>query len=419
MDYTLKKKAQDLITNRLLVFFIFIHLFLPKINLFEIPGYTQGIRFENCLSFLMLITLIVTKNLTLYDKDVKNLSPFFYFIIITIISCYVGLVNGLSIQIIFIIRLFEYLAFYILLFKSEINLKIIENLIKYFLIVCLVGIALQYFKLMGTFTSSGYHPDYFALYTAFTSGSWELSFMTCLSFFTLLSLCKNDKKKLIIYFICSLIIISFAKTRGVGIAFIFSILVYLYAKDRLINLKIFFCAILILITVFSILEFTTSDLNYTSVKSNFGDTSFVRANLFSNIMSLDIKYIYLLFKNFFIHGDVASTGEVPFEYLSLQVRLIWWNHARDDFLLNSFTILFGSGPKFIYYESFIFRVIFTFGLIGTLIILYIAIRRVPLYLLSFYSISGLTTDFIASYKLAIATIILHYAYTFYNKNIIK
>ena len=412
MDYTYKKKAQDIIVKRLLIFFIFANLFIPKISLIAIPGYSQGIRLENCLSFLIFITLVITKKLVIYDRDLDKLYPYLYFVLISIISCYVGWLSGLSIKIVFIVRLFEYLAVYMLLFKIQINPKIIENLIKLFFVACLIGIALQHFKLMGTFTSAGYSANYYSSYTAFTSGSWELSFMISLSFFTLLSLCRNDTKKLIIYFILTLIIISFAKTRGVGTAFIISILIYLFIKSRLINLKIFGYIVLILLSIFLILEFGTTSVSDVIDKN---DSTYVAENIFKNIISLDINYIYLILKNFFIYGDVLSIHDVPNEYLSLQYRLTWWNYARDAFLLNPFTTLLGSGPEFIYYESFIFRVIFTFGVIGTLVILLIAIRKVPLYLLSFYVMSGLTTDFIASYKLAIATIILHYAYSICNK----
>ena len=108
-----------------------------------------------------------------------------------------------------------------------------------------------------------------------------------------------------------------------------------------------------------------------------------------------------------LFGNVPSVEDTPQQYTSLNYRLIHWNHARDNFLMNGFTFIFGSGAEFIYYDSLIFRILFTTGVLGSLIFI-IYMIKIPLYLVIFFFLSGLTIDFIASYKLTVTVILLHF-----------
>ena len=129
--------------------------------------------------------------------------------------------------------------------------------------------------------------------------------------------------------------------------------------------------------------------------------------LIENILNLDFNYIYQTYKDFLLYGYVRDIADTAQQYTSLQYRLIHWNWARENFLLNSFTIIFGSGAEALYYDSIIFRILFTTGIIGTLFFL-VVLTKIPFYLLVFFFFSGLTIDYITSYKLAITTILLHY-----------
>ena len=65
---------------------------------------------------------------------------------------------------------------------------------------------------------------------------------------------------------------------------------------------------------------------------------------------------------------------------------------------NVFTLLFGVGYMGIYYESFIFRILFGNGILGLLMLLFF-VYKINFSLLIFLLISGITLDFIASFKI--------------------
>ena len=104
-------------------------------------------------------------------------------------------------------------------------------------------------------------------------------------------------------------------------------------------------------------------------------------------------------------GNIPPIEDTSQQYTSLNYRLQHWNHARENFLINGPTIIFGSGAEFIYYDSLIFRILFTTGVIGTIFFIILMIK-IPFYLIVFFLLSGLTIDFVASYKLSV-TVIQH------------
>ena len=406
MHPQIKFELQGKLINKILIFFIFLNFFLPKLTILNIPGFSQGIRFENIICFFMLITLIVGKRLSLTSKDYKILKPYLTFFVIILISSYVGWSNGIKIQFIFVLRILEYLVFCFLIFKSQITLKTIEKIVKLFYFACFIGIILQHFKLMGTFTSVGIDTVGENKYTAFTSGSWELAFMISISYFIILTINNNEKKKEnFIYLFLTLIIIFLAGSRSLFLSFLITIPIYYIFKSRTLNIKLFlylFLFLLPFISFFILNQLELRSLNEYDYKINENPNK-----LIENILNLDFNYIYQTYKDFLLYGYVRDIADTAQQYTSLQYRLIHWNWARENFLLNSFTIIFGSGAEALYYDSIIFRILFTTGIIGTLFFL-VVLTKIPFYLLVFFFFSGLTIDYITSYKLAITTILLHY-----------
>jgi len=79
----------------------------------------------------------------------------------------------------------------------------------------------------------------------------------------------------------------------------------------------------------------------------------------------------------------------------------------EEFLQNSFTIVFGSGYTLLYYESTLFRVLFGTGLFGLIFVIY-AIRNIPLHILLLFLISGLTLDLLLSFKIFFTMLLYFY-----------
>ena len=84
-----------------------------------------------------------------------------------------------------------------------------------------------------------------------------------------------------------------------------------------------------------------------------------------------------------LYGNTLDVRYTSQQYTSLVYRILHWDLARDNFLINGFTVIFGSGAEHIYYDSLIFRILFTTGLIGSLYFIILMIKT-PIYIVIFF-----------------------------------
>tara|TARA_B110000037_G_scaffold130983_1_gene148781 strand:- start:2242 stop:3384 length:1143 start_codon:yes stop_codon:yes gene_type:complete len=349
--------------------FIFFLLIVPKINLLDISNYHQGIRVENLISIvLFLLILFNPKNFKIND-DFK----FYLFCGIIFLSFSIGVVNNVPILAVTIIRIFEYIVFVIFFSNFKLDYKKIIIFCKFLIIINLIVSFLQYHEILGFFSSKGYYgPDSDLWESAgIFSGSWELSFITSILYFLIYH---NDKKKFSIYFILTVIILYLANTRGVIIPFFISI-IFLYLGKFKIN--IFYLVIL-------------SSVAY-------GSYFFVLKYLDIDFLILFESLIRMVFLNQNMFSDFST---VKNEYYSWAYRMEFWTMHANMFNQNIFTNLFGTGYTSIYYESFIFRILFANGIIG-LAVLCIFALRMKLYIIIFLLMTGFSLDFVASFKMFI------------------
>ena len=114
-----------------------------------------------------------------------------------------------------------------------------------------------------------------------------------------------------------------------------------------------------------------------------------------------------MFKNFIFHQQTPDLDFLDGRLWSIALRLIHWLIGYEEFLQNSFTIVFGSGYTLLYYESTLFRVLFGTGLFGLIFVIY-AIRNIPLHILLLFLISGLTLDLLLSFKIFFTMLLYFY-----------
>ena len=167
-------------------------LVIPKVNLISIPGFWQGIRLEDIVTLLMLVFMILNSSKYTLKFNHPN-TKFFVFIAYVFLSYLIGYLSGISfgyIDLITIARVIEYstivLYFSNVNFNKDNNKKIILFLKILIIINFLVSIG-QYFELVGYYSSRGYHEPNFDYWRVFgiLSGSWELSFVTSISYFVI------------------------------------------------------------------------------------------------------------------------------------------------------------------------------------------------------------------------------------------
>tara|TARA_Y100000996_G_C22543009_1_gene650703 strand:- start:466 stop:1659 length:1194 start_codon:yes stop_codon:yes gene_type:complete len=369
---------------------------IPKVNLISIPGFWQGIRLEDIITFLILIYMILnSKNYALKLDDPNT--KFFLFISYVLASYLVGYLSGISygyIDIITIVRIIEYstiiLFFSNVSFTSNHNKKIIIFLKVLIVINFLVSIG-QYFEIVGYYSSRGYHEPDFDYWRAFgiLSGSWELSFVTSISYFLIYL---ETRKKFNIYLILSLIIIFLAGTRGIQYPFILTIVILYFPELIKIQSKLkFIIYTFIFVLIFYFMYFVQNINIFFLVKSLFD----------------------LMFYGYVPDFSDLSKSEVV--YYSWVYRLKDWLNYYQLMNTNLFTFLFGTGFSSIYYESFIFRILFGTGLVGFFLLILLCFR-LNIFIIFFLFITGITLDFTSSFK---QFIILYFFFQYmrsYNKN---
>lgn len=371
-------------------------LVIPKVNLISIPGFWQGIRLEDIVTLLMLVFMILNSNKYTLKFNHPN-TKFFVFIAYVFLSYLIGYLSGISfgyIDLITIARIIEYstiiLYFSNVNFNKDNNKKIILFLKILIIINFLVSIG-QYFELVGYYSSRGYHEPNFDYWRVFgiLSGSWELSFVTSISYFIIYL---ETKKKINVYLILTLIILFLAGTRGIQFPFILTIVILYFPELIKIQTKLkFIIYTFIFVSIFYFMYFV-QDIN-----------------------------IFFLLKSL---TDLMFYGYVPdFSDLSKsEVVYYSWVHRLKDWLIyyelmntNLITFLFGTGFSSIYYESFNFRILFGTGLFGFLLLILLTFR-INVFIIIFLFITGITLDFTSSFKQFIILYFLFQYMRSYNKN---
>jgi len=342
-------------------------LVVPKIDIINFKNFHQGIRIENIFSLIFFFIILFNRKKFIINYDYK----FYLFCGIIFLSYAVGIFNNVSVNLLVFARIFEYIIFVLFFSNYKLDYRKIIIFFKFLILINVIVCLLQYNELIGFFSSRGYFgPDYNHWKAAGVfSGSWELSFISSVLYFVIYH---HEKKKINIYFFLTLMILYLANTRGVMISFFVS-LFFLYFRNFKISILQFFILPLI------VYAFYFLTLKYFSL----------------DITILLESLIRLIFFNQNMFEDLSNTGN---QYYSWAYRLADWSVYANEFNKNIITNLFGTGYTAIYYESFLFRILFANGIVG-LVILSILILRIKFYMIIFLLLTGFTLDFVVSFKM--------------------
>lgn len=402
----IKQEIINLGETKIKYFLLFLVIFLPKIDLFQLPvnGVKQGPRLDDIILLFFAINLFLPQKKTLLvwsDKFIfKNWLLFFsilqFFNIIHIL-------NGKELNLLILIRIFEYVILIIFL-NNFLNKNNIFKIIKFFILINFIFTLLQTYNLVGSFSSIGYlSADHILNQRAYgiLGGSWELGIV-----FGIISLAcfraRNQIKNYLFYmFLCSIIIfLAYGITNLfayiASITFIFWHIVYDKLKTFSYKKKIYLIATLLSIPL--IIFF--NDLHLV-ILSKIETNSFIE-----RISKIDFNYLLNIYKVYFQTGYIPDLSDVkdPLTHYSIILRLTTWQSSILEFQSNNLATLIGIGLNELYLESLIVRTITALGIIGCLFIFFL-ILNIPIYFLIFIFISGINIDLFISMKIFIFTFI--------------
>tara|TARA_A100001015_G_scaffold171739_1_gene190872 strand:+ start:3474 stop:4718 length:1245 start_codon:yes stop_codon:yes gene_type:complete len=401
-------------TDILTLLFIII-LFIPKIDLISIPGFWQGIRIDDIiLAIVGLIFLINQKKIIFSFKKFYN--GWFYFFLYIFFSNLVALLLGFEIKFVMILRLIEYFVIIAFIYNLKLEKLFLKKIIKYFILLNVFVVLFQINGLIGSLSSLGYLPAGSTLNNrafGLLGGSWELAIVSSLSYFILLYVSDNKREKIKYLFIC-LFLLYTANSRMPIAAFLVGISFFYFfeitnLKRKILNYKFtkyhIFTAILIMIYFFY-------SINFSNNLEHYLDNDYLDKFL------LDNKIIFNLIGNFVTYNDVPSKIEFnnyDFSYWSLLYRLQHWSDLYNINLSEPFSFVFGSGLNILYTDSLLIRIILNCGFVGLLIIALLSLN-IPIFLLLFLFLTGLTLDLFISMKIFVFTLLLIWSYKNYAIN---
>ena len=358
----------------------------PKIDLIPISGYWQGIRVEDFIVLFFMLYILFNLKLFLSKFKINSFQykNFYYFFLFLLFSNIVGIMSGLDVKLLMIIRLSEYIFYLFLIDSLKISKKFIINLLFIFIFLNFITGILQINDVIGSVSSLGFlgpEHEINSRVLGLMGGSWELSIFTTLSYIFVF---KNEesKIKILTMFLISLflVIVSESKTQTI----VFGLVNFLL----LVQLRNF--TLLVPFLFISLIGLTFIDLP-----------------ILNKIKNLDFGYLFNLSYDTFVNQKIHILDNVKEKtlHLSYVYRLNFWATLLEEYKTNSLTILFGTGLTRVYVESLIIRIIFSCGIFGTIFLVYLIRKLNPLYLFTFL-VSGLTLDLFISLKIYLITLMI-------------
>ncbi len=381
--------------------FIIILIFMPKINLISIDKFYQGIRVEDIL--ILFYSLYILKSYPNTRVIIWNkFFQFKYWIIILYLfslSVFFALINDVKNIWIMIVRASEYAIIIIYINNHIEKNQTYINIFKSYIIINFIFSILQYYHLIGSFSSLGYLNSGEILNLrsyGISGGSWEIGVLINLSFLILLSFLKN-KYEIFFYYLLCLIIIILANGRANILAFGFiSIYLFFYTKYFL-KLRNVIYNLLLLVTISGIIIYFFD----IEKKYYFGNN----INYYNQIID-DIFFVtngtYNLIINKIIPTLDDATSERVYSYI---YRLVHWKDIIDVFQIKNYHYIIGAGSPYLYTESLLIRVITSLGLLGTLIII-CSLRNLKILFVLIFLTMGFTLDLFVSMKIFLFSLVL-------------
>ena len=364
-------------------FLLIVFLIIPKIDLIDFQNLYQGIRIEDIVSLYLAYILIYYKKVAINKQDVGY--NFILYFFIYLMSCIIASMFFTQ-QWLILIRYLEYIVVIIYFNRNPIDTNVIFKVLKIYLLLNLIAVILQELSILGEFSSLGYESSFNksdSRPTGLSGGPWELANCSAIVFFCIQMDKKQSAQSKFFYSMISLILIYMTFSRTVFIAMTFVLSIYAYQKYT-VRKQLFY--ILVLLGTFSIAYFSSN----VAIKL---DTAY--------------KQVPQMFIDIVINRELADLGLYNGKLWSVWIRLNFWLSFYEYYSTNLITYLFGIGAVGMYMESAILRVIFGSGLVGLVFVLY-SIRKIPLYMLLFILISGLTLDLMVSSKIFFTFFIYFY-----------
>ena len=359
--------------NHIVFVLICISLLAPKLNIINFGNMTHGVRIED----IAIILCIIIKFKSLIIKNHLFVISFFTYIFIYAL---IGLYNYGIVGVLIALKWLEYYMFYLILNSSKVESKYYSRFIVCYIIINLIVVIGQYYKIIGGIFSYGYVENLQGRVIGITGGSWELPIVITA---ILLALYYDNK-----YFIRNKLLLLFLTIATF-------VMIYL-TGTRMGIIIIMFGLLFVLIDRFNIKL-------YSLIKPKY--------------ILLFIIYALIITTNArFSEMVTALFNDNPLEYQgvywSINNRLVGWKNYFNEMDLYNYIFGKGGGYSGLYVDGMYAKIFFDYGLLGIIIIYGFYLSHIKnkylKYTILLYSI---TVDVFTSSKFMI---IMYFVITYYS-----
>ena len=221
---------------------IFLCILMPKINIIQIPGFYQGLRYDDLFLLVGIIYILLHKQIsTNIFPGGKGYYIFYGFILINgFISSFIyGYVSFLI-----ALRWLEYTIFFMLLYYSSLSHSKVKHFVMFYIFINTIVSPLQNYGYMGAIYSFGYISKGESLVTSrpsgITGGSWEIPAILALYIIPIIADKSFRLSTKLLLVILATVPVYYSGTRTGMVVFFFSVLLSFltYYRIKLFNLLI-------------------------------------------------------------------------------------------------------------------------------------------------------------------------------------
>ena len=343
--------------ERVIVITCVLLLFTPKINLLSVQGQTAGIRIDDLLLFLIFILLTAGFISSPRIKVSKIEYRFGIVLMVFIFSNIINLILFSRSNLLYSFRYAEYFLFFYGGYYYAVHYNI-RTLAIWLLSANAVIMMLQYFGLIGGFTSTGFTSSSADRLIGLTGGPWEIGAVINFIFAILIFNTKSSIHivKVIVLFIITFGLILLTGARMPAIAHITLLFLFLYQQSHH-KVGLLLKLIIIAPVVLTIILFIPNEVLERSKNLSSFDNITQFIDVFKNVE---------VSPNFLGFPDMQTSEEGDFSWL---MRISKWAYVIKMWMETPFSWFVGLGPGIwgVALDGGWLRLLTESGLIGTVL----------------------------------------------------
>ena len=335
--------------SNILLFGLALCIFMPKINIINLPGSSQGIRYDDV--FIMFGIIIISLKNKLNIKYFPLGLIYFNFYSFLLLIAFMSAIAYGATPIILVLKWIEYSLFFVLLHYAVSKFSKLHYVSFSYIIINFILVLLQKSKVIGCIYSIGYKELCHERPAGISGGAWELPIVLIFMFIPIMYDYNINRRVKTFFLIITSSTVFMVETRSSIIILVVSIMYFIYNTKYKKNILFIIITITILVIAINqkrmgFIYFSDEDIECTGVTCNYHEDTF--------------KFEAIPYLN----HNPELTKYIP---LTMIARLGQWDSVLKD--MDQIDYIFGKGLGYsgIFKEGMYIKILTDLGVVGILL----------------------------------------------------